>query len=247
MNISKQISRKIEKMKGGNIFNYASFSEFINTNNNRIGAVVKAMSRLEKSGRIKRLSKGRYLKPEKSIFGTLPPNESEIIKSFTIENNKRIGYLTGNIIYNRLGITSQISNTIEIATNKQRSIKQIGSTKIKFRIIRSNISITEKNIPFLQILDVINNIKKIPGVEPNTVVVFLKQKFKNYNTKDLITITELAQNYPSLTRALLGAILEELENNSLALKLKASLNPLTSYKLSIGEKILSNKSKWNIL
>jgi len=244
MNISKQISRQIERMKDGNIFNYASFSEF---NNNRIGAVVKAMSRLEKSGRIKRLSKGRYLKPEKSIFGVLPPSESEIIKSFTIENNKRIGYLTGNIIYNSLGLTSQISNTIEIATNKQRSIKQIGSTKIKFRKIKSNISITEKNIAFLQILDVINNIKKIPGIEPSTVVAFLKQIFKNYNTKDLITITELAQNYPALTRALLGAILEELEISSLALKLKASLNPLTSYKLNINQKILSNKLKWNIL
>jgi len=56
----------------------------------------------------------------------------------------------------------------------------------------------------------------------------------------------LAQKYPPLTRALLGAILEEIGNASIAEPLRKSLNPISMYKLSGIGKVLAASPKWNI-
>ena len=38
------------------------------------------------SGKIEKLSKGRYFKPEKTPFGTLQPNQEQIVKDLIHEN-----------------------------------------------------------------------------------------------------------------------------------------------------------------
>ena len=58
-------------------------------------------------------------------------------------------------------------------------------------------------------------------------------------------LVELAENYTSYVRALLGAIMEQ--NNLDTESLKKSLNGTTYYKLPISEQALPNKKNWNIL
>lgn len=56
----------------------------------------------------------------------------------------------------------------------------------------------------------------------------------------------MAQKYPPVTRALLGALFEETGSGALTEPLRKSINPITIYKLSGVNKTLSTAEKWNI-
>ena len=45
-------------------------------------ALVKALNRLATSGELQKVSKGKYYKPRKTMFGELKPADSEIVKDF---------------------------------------------------------------------------------------------------------------------------------------------------------------------
>jgi len=73
-----------------------------------------------KSGKLSKLSKGKYYKPENSSFGNLQPKQAEIVKDLLEDGGKIVGYLTGYSIYNQLVLTTQVSNTIQIGKNQLR-------------------------------------------------------------------------------------------------------------------------------
>jgi hypothetical protein len=60
-------------------------------------------------------------------------------------------------------------------------------------------------------------------------------------------MVRLALKYPPATRALLGALLDQVQQSQLTASLLKSLNPITQYKLTGVVKVLSTASKWNIL
>jgi len=64
--------------------------------------------------------------------------------------------------------------------------------------------------------------------------------------KEQSRIVRLALKYQPFTRALLGAILSELARETLAAKLKNSLNPLTSYVIPGISEVLPLATRWNI-
>ena len=64
--------------------------------------------------------------------------------------------------------------------------------------------------------------------------------------KDFLLIMRLAIKYPPATRALLGAILDELKSTKTE-TLYNSLNPITKYKLAGAFSVLSAAEKWNIV
>lgn len=71
-----------------------------------------------KSGKIARHSKGRFYKPKQGIFGTLKPDEYEIIKDLLIKDNKPIGYITVDQIFNSFHLTTQVPSVSQIGINK---------------------------------------------------------------------------------------------------------------------------------
>jgi len=240
MKVSKYILFTIDRLPKGYIFTYSDF----NTEQNNKEAIIKALNRLAASGRIIKLSKGKFYKPETTPFGKLQPNQSQIVKDLLETGGKVTGYLTGYSIYNRLGLTTQISNTIQVGKNEVRPTLKRDRYTISF-IKQKNI-ITKENIPLLQLLDAIRYIKKIPDT---TIAASTKRFFaiiKDLSEKDKSTLVKLALKYPPATRALLGALLEAMKNVALTESLQKSLNPITVYKLSGVNKILPVAEKWNI-
>ena len=185
----------------------------------------------------------------------MQPNRYQIVKDLLEEDGKITGYLTGYSIYNQLGLTTQISNIIQIGKNTVRpSLKRAGY-KISF-VLQKN-TITKDNIPLLQTLDSIRYIKKIPDTSINSACKRLIEIIKELSKEDKAALVRLALKYPPAARALLGAILEEIfkqsgnsglsdEKRSLTEPLLKSLNPITTYKLLGVEKVLSSVDKWNI-
>jgi len=84
MNVTDYISGKIERLPKGYVFTYADFV----TEVNKKEAVIKALNRMVKSGKIAKLSKGKYYKPESTPFGNLQPNQAQVVKDYWKKTEK---------------------------------------------------------------------------------------------------------------------------------------------------------------
>lgn len=241
MKTTDSIANTIDRLPNGYVFTY---TDFVNEANKK-EAVVKALNRMVAAGKLSKLSKGKYYKSEKTVFGDLQPNQREIVKDLLEVDRKIVGYLTGFSIYNQLGLTTQVSNTIEIGKNEIRPNFKRGKYNISF--LRQKNTITKDTVPLLQILDAIRNIRKIPDTGISSACMRFKAILKELTEKDRSTLVRLSQKYPPATRALLGAIFEEIGDNSFSDLLQKSLNPITKYKLSGANKALSTTEKWNIV
>ncbi len=156
MKITDNIAYTIDRLPKGYIFTYSDFIDEVNQKE----AIIKALNRMVASGKIAKLSKGKYYKPENTPFGNLQPNQAQVVKDLLEENGKITGYLTGYSMYNQLGLTMQVSNTIQIGKNQIRPNFKRERYTISF--VKQKNTITKENTPLLQLLDAIRYIKKIP-------------------------------------------------------------------------------------
>lgn len=241
MNVADYISGKIERLPKGYVFTYADFDTKVNQKE----AVIKALNRMVQSGKIVKLSKGRYYKPETTPFGNLLPDQKQVVKDLLEENGKPTGYLTGYSIYNQLGLTTQVSNTIQIGKNQVRP----GFKRERYTIafVKQKNTITKENIPLLQLLDAIRYIKKIPDASTEASCKRFLAIIRKFSDKEISTLVRLALKYPPATRALLGALLQQLKKSAVTEPLFKTLNPITKYKLAGAAKALSTAEKWNIV
>lgn len=240
MKTSEYIRVTINKFPKGYVFTYMDFMTEVNNKE----AIIKALNRMSKSGKIVKLTKGKFYKPETTPFGNLMPDQYQIVKDLLEKDGKTIGYLTGYSIYNKLGLTSQVSNIIQIGKNIVRG--SIARERYKISFIKQKNTITKDNIPLLQVLDSIRFIKKIPDstIESscNRLVAILEQ----ISLEDLKTLQRLALKYPPATRALTGALINSANEFFSTEPLYLSLNPITKYQLKGSTEILSTATKWNL-
>lgn len=240
MKVSENIAFTIDRLPKGYIFTYSDFETEVNSKE----AIIKALNRLATSGKIVKLSKGKFFKPENTPFGKLQPNQTQIVKDLLETDGKVTGYLTGYSIYNQLGLTTQISNTIQVGKSEIRPAFKRERYTISF--VKQKNTITKENIPLLQLLDSIRYIKKIPDTTITAACKRFMAIIKRLSAKDKKILVRLALKYPPATRALLGTLLEATGNAVLTEPLRKSINPITVYKLSGVNKILPVAKKWNI-
>lgn len=240
MIVTREVKNIIRNIQSDYVFTYrdlnlpAQYSE----------SIIKALNRLAADGIIAKISKGRFYKPKKSVFGTLKPKQEEIIKDLLEKDGEIIGYMTGYAIFNLLGLTTQIPNVVQIGTNVRKNKIQRDMFSISF-ILQPN-PITKDNIPLLQLLDSIKFIKMIPDASVNQSCKRLISLVKELKNNDIDELLTLAVKYPPAVRALLGAIIENIYGAEKALPLKNRLNPLTVYKLGIDRNILPEIQNWRI-
>ncbi|MDV2465313.1 hypothetical protein CMU96_07680 [Elizabethkingia anophelis] len=239
MKTSDYIVSTINRLPKGYVFTYEDFNGKVKSKE----AIIKALNRMAASGKIEKLAKGKFYKPEETVFGKLEPPKQQIVKDLLEENGKTLGYLTGLSIYNEQGLTTQVSNTIQIGKNEIRPTFKRGRFIISF--IRQKNTITKENIPLLQILDAVNQIKKIPDTTLNNSVLRLTEIIRNLSEKDVSTLQRLSLRYPPATRALLGAIMEFLKIGEPDI-LKKSLNAISTYSYPNLESVLPTARNWNI-
>jgi hypothetical protein len=241
MKTTDYIAFTIDRLPKGYVFTYADFT----TSVNKKEAVIKTLNRMVVSGKIAKLAKGKYYKPESTPFGNLEPNQYQVVKDLLEDDGKTIGYLTGYSVFNQLGLTTQVSNTIQIGRNEIRPALKRDRYTIKF--IKQKNTITKEYVPLLQLLDAIRYIKKIPDSTVLSSCLRLISILKSLSQNDLSTLVRLSQKYPPATRALLGALLEEFGNVQFEELLQKKLNPITKYKLAGVNTVLKAAEKWNLL
>jgi uncharacterized protein YciW len=242
MKIVDNIESQIDKIPNGQVFSYTNFDIEVA----RKDTIVKTLNNFVAKGKIAKLSKGKFYKPQVTEFGSLLPSSYQIVKDFIEKDGKLIGYLTGYSVYNELLLTTQIANIIQIGTNQYRRPLKRGNYKISF-VLQPN-KITKANFRLLQILDAVRFVRSIPATTTDEACKRLIQIFKELTVEEQTKITNLALQYTDYVRALCGAILEmNNADKSLLALLDKSLNGITTYKLDISSTILPTKTKWRII
>jgi hypothetical protein len=206
-------------------------------------AYFRALSRLVKTGKLVRIEKGKYYKPVKNRFGIIRPSETELIKTLTQRGSETVGYLTGSALYNQWGLTTQVPNTITIARRSRLPEKDLNGYKVKFAV--RPFSFIATDVPLLQLLDVLTDIRRIPDAAPASIVPLLVARMRELSSGQLERLIQLALNYPPSTRALLGVMLETYFPAQDTKHLQGSLNPLTKFRLKGLETVVADKAKWN--
>ncbi len=241
MKITDYIANSIDRLPKGYVFTYVDFMDEVKSKD----AVIKALNRMAIAGKINKLSKGKYFKPEKTTFGELAPPQYQIVKDLLEEDGKVTGYLTGYSIYPKLGLSTQIGSLIQIGKNEVRPEFKRGRYNISF--VRQRNTITKENIPLLQLLDAIRNVKKIPDATIAGSCRRFIDLISQLTVSELKTLVRLSQKYPPSCRALLGAILQQLGRAEFLNGVRKSLNPITQYQLPGLEDVLTYAKNWNMV
>ena len=240
MNISAAVKQQIGQLEPGQIFGYEDISKYQESPS----AVVKSVSRLAKSGDIKRLGKGRFYRPKKGLFGELKPSDSELLKSVLYKGNQRRGYVTGIALYNQLGLTTQVPRVITVATEGGRQIKDFGTLRAK--LVKSRAPVKEPDVMLLQYLDVLRDIKAISDTDVNKTLARMRTYFYKLDSKQVKRIKNLTRNYyPPSVIALTGYLLERTGKDKKR-QLMKSLNPLTRFNIGLDNKQWPGAQDWKI-
>ncbi|MBD1432706.1 hypothetical protein H8B06_07720 [Sphingobacterium sp. DN00404] len=241
MTLTTQIRNRIKQFPEGKTFGY----DDLRIAKEDYTTASKTLERLQKSGLIKKISKGVFYRPKQTIFGELPPNYSVLLQDlYLFENGKRIGYVTGTSLYNQLYLTTQIPFSTKIATNKRRGKVTLGWEKATFT--KAYTEVTENNYKLLGLLDALKDFKKIPDLDKNSAIKILSTKLKELNPTEIKLLIKCGLAYPPRVRSFLGALLENIKTENDLTALKTSLNPLSEYEYGIGNRQLPTAENWNI-
>ena len=156
MNITAYIKDKIARIDAGDAFTYDDLA----IPQGEFTAASKSLSRLVTAGTIKRYRKGVYYKPKQTDFGELRPSDTELLNIYLFEDNKQVAYITGVRLYNQFRLTTQVPNVVRVASSSKQVRGKVGNTMV--RPAKSYVTVSKKNIPLLQVLDVAKDFKNIP-------------------------------------------------------------------------------------
>ena len=240
MNITAAVNRIIDRIPSGKIFGYEEFPQFQNSPD----SVLQAVCRRVDSGSLRRLRRGRFYRAEQGILGEMSPSDAELLRDSLYRKGKRIGYITGPALYNRMGLTTQSPKTITIASEHTPGTRDFGTIRIKF--VPSRAPVKESTIEVLEILDALRDLKTMPDASVETVINALATCLINLGSTDLGTMQKLAvKYYNASTRAILGLLLSTNDQPILP-SLKDSINPTTRFSIGIKPDQWPQARFWNI-
>jgi Family of unknown function (DUF6088) len=237
--IMQRIRQQVEASPPGELLTYASLV----TEPAQFGAVAAALSRLSREGLLVRFAKGQYYRTQVSRFGALKPSEGAVLRALTSAGGgDGLAYPAGVSLYNQLGLTTQVPAKIKVATPKPRRTK---SQQLAF-VVRPAPD-QASDVPLLQWLEVLRDLRRIPDARPDAVLGRVQRFVRSLAPALRRRLVELAaRQAPPRARAVLGALLELQADRRGAAALRATLNPLTTYRLGLGAAALPNALQWNI-
>ena len=84
MIITREVQKRLEDFQPDYVFTYRDLNLPAETSE----SIIKMLNRLAGEGYLAKISKGRFYKPKKSVFGTLKPRQEELVKDLLEKNGK---------------------------------------------------------------------------------------------------------------------------------------------------------------
>ena len=172
----------------GNPFSF----EEIKFNNYSLPWIKKELNKLVSDNRIVRYERGIYYIPEKTIFGNSSLNPQKIIEKKYLSNGS--GYYSGLSFANKIGVTTQMPNVIEIYTNNEKSrVREISVNNLKVILRKSRVDVTNDNVYVLSFLELMNSfsIEYFNDERKKLIIDYIKEKGINRQQ-----ITKYSPYYP---------------------------------------------------
>ena len=190
-------------------------------------AFTQAISRLSKTGEIKRISKGIYCIPKKTRFGTILPSDHEIADLFTKQNN---GVIVGYELYNSLGITTQISKRLTAySALADEQLKQIGNVVIQ----KYDLDYTNEIKAVISMMELLHHYKDIQDINYSAFLQNTEALSKQY-TEVAFEVVQRVIGYPKWTVALLRELLDYYHVPN---SLNKHLSALSNYRIPSMEEL----------
>jgi predicted transcriptional regulator of viral defense system len=200
MQAVSQIKKYVESVPPGKIITYQDFNAIQKV---KPQALAKALERLVKQRVLVRQAKGAFYRPKQTVFGPISPSDEEILSFLTHKGDRITGMITGQSLYLKLQISTQVPSVVTIATITPRRSRTLG--KLRVRFVRSYVaSIEADDVPLLQLLEALRFIKKAQGCTPDEVLIVLEKTIRKLFPKDLQKLTDFARAYPPMVRAICG-------------------------------------------
>ena len=141
-------------------------------------SVLAELAGLAKAGKIKRYSRGVYYIPKASVFksGSALSRDKIIEEKYLVDGDQIIGYITGLMLANHAGLTTQVPMTLEISTNNaSRESRKVNLGKSHLILRKPKTSITSENADILQVLDLIEEAEDIAEVDPQESAILIRR------------------------------------------------------------------------
>lgn len=121
--------------------------------------IYKQLNALVAEGKLMRFEKGVYYIPTDTIFGKSLLNPRKVIeKKYLSDGNDTIGYYSGITFQNRLRLTTQMPNVLEIYTNNETSkVRDVLVGKQKVLLRKARTEITDSNVAVQSFLELMND------------------------------------------------------------------------------------------
>ena len=94
-----------------------------------------------------------------NIFGEMPLANSKINQyKYLVDKFGNVkGYITGANFFNKVGLTTQVPNIIDIVTNECKNNNKYANKYLNVAIRKPKIKINNENYKYLQLIDLIEN------------------------------------------------------------------------------------------
>lgn len=122
--------------------------------------IYKQLNQLCEEGKLARYEKGICYIPTQTPFGISLLNPRKVIeRRYVSQNGETVGFYCGLALQNRLRLTTQMPNVIEICTNNEASRGRtvtVGSQRVLLRKARTKV--TAENADVLSFLELMNDL-----------------------------------------------------------------------------------------
>jgi Family of unknown function (DUF6088) len=141
-----QLNNLKKHLLPGQVYRRAELAQWSN-------AVDRHLAMLVDEGCLQKVSPGVYYYPTQSVFGTTPPEESRLIRSFLKDDQFLV---TSPNAYNALGVgTTQLYNKMTVYNRKRHGEFKLGNRTYEFQVKQRFPTTLSKE--FL-LVDLINNL-----------------------------------------------------------------------------------------
>jgi hypothetical protein len=142
-------------------------------------SVDRHLAILLKDGTLNKISQGLYYYPSETAFGTPPPKDEMLVKSF-LKDDRFL--LTSPNVYNSLGVgTTQLYNKRIVYNHKRHGDFKFGNRNFSFRI---KPHFPNKLSPEFLVVDLVNNLKTL-AEDPEEVMRKVSDKVMTMDKKKL--------------------------------------------------------------
>ncbi len=132
------------------------YLEEVSFNDYSLSWIKKELKVLVNDKKIIRYERGLYYIPEKTIFGLSSLNPQKIIMKKYLSNYS--GYFSGLYFANKIGLSSQMPNIMEIYTNNEKSrVRKISINNQTIILRKARVNITKDNFNALSFLELMNS------------------------------------------------------------------------------------------